>query len=167
MYRKLQYHSLVRIQLGKCFKLTRIKAVISDKINLSARILFQICRMKVLYSFRKQVCIMLLLFFGFFFWNCTFSYRTTVINFNIRSPWDSILDAVLTVSPNKQYLGIFRPTTPATHDPEWIPIRSFIVSSSRCRILKLFIASKRCSDIEAISPACIVPFRLGRPLTTM
>ena len=28
------------------------------------------------------------------------------------SPFDSILDAVLTVSPNKQYLGIFCPTTP-------------------------------------------------------
>lgn len=41
-----------------------------------------------------------------------------LITFYIRSPWDSILDAVLTVSPNKQYLGIFRPTTPATHDPE-------------------------------------------------
>ena len=35
-----------------------------------------------------------------------------------RSPVDSILDAVLTVSPNRQYLGIFMPTTPATHAPE-------------------------------------------------
>ena len=33
------------------------------------------------------------------------------------SPVDSILDAVLTVSPNKQYLGIFRPTTPEQTGP--------------------------------------------------
>ena len=31
---------------------------------------------------------------------------------------DSILEAVLTVSPNRQYLGMVSPTTPATHDPE-------------------------------------------------
>lgn len=31
---------------------------------------------------------------------------------------DSILDAVLTVSPNRQYRGIFVPTTPATSGPE-------------------------------------------------
>ena len=37
--------------------------------------------------------------------------------FAIPSPFDSILDAVFTVSPNKQYLGIFRPTTPATQAP--------------------------------------------------
>ncbi len=34
-----------------------------------------------------------------------------------RNPLDSILLAVFTVSPNKQYLGIFSPTTPATHGP--------------------------------------------------
>ena len=34
----------------------------------------------------------------------------------------SILEAVLTVSPNKQYLGIFTPTTPATTGPECIPV---------------------------------------------
>lgn len=33
------------------------------------------------------------------------------------SPLDSIRDAVLTVSPNKQYLGIFKPTTPAQTGP--------------------------------------------------
>jgi hypothetical protein len=32
-------------------------------------------------------------------------------------PVDSIQEAVLTVSPNRQYLGIFVPITPATHDP--------------------------------------------------
>ena len=34
------------------------------------------------------------------------------------SPFDSILEAVLTVSPNKQYLGIFKPTTPAHAAPK-------------------------------------------------
>lgn len=33
-------------------------------------------------------------------------------------PVDSILEAVFTVSPNKQYRGIVRPTTPAQHGPE-------------------------------------------------
>ena len=33
-------------------------------------------------------------------------------------PVDSILEAVLTVSPKRQYLGIFKPTTPATHGPK-------------------------------------------------
>lgn len=32
-----------------------------------------------------------------------------------------ILEAVLTVSPKKQYLGTLIPTTPATAGPEWIP----------------------------------------------
>lgn len=39
----------------------------------------------------------------------------------LRSPVDSILDAVLTVSPNRQYLGMAIPTTPATTEPECIP----------------------------------------------
>lgn len=34
-----------------------------------------------------------------------------------RCPVDSIRDAVLTVSPNKQYLGILIPTTPAAQGP--------------------------------------------------
>lgn len=33
------------------------------------------------------------------------------------SPFDSILEAVFTVSPNKQYRGIFNPTTPAHTGP--------------------------------------------------
>ena len=33
------------------------------------------------------------------------------------SPFDSILDAVLTVSPKRQYRGIVIPTTPATTGP--------------------------------------------------
>lgn len=36
---------------------------------------------------------------------------------HIPCPLDSILDAVFTVSPNKQYLGILSPTTPVTHGP--------------------------------------------------
>ena len=36
---------------------------------------------------------------------------------NLPTPVDSILEAVLTVSPNKQYRGILFPTTPATHGP--------------------------------------------------
>ena len=35
----------------------------------------------------------------------------------LRTPVDSILDDVLTVSPNRQYLGITVPTTPATTGP--------------------------------------------------
>ena len=37
------------------------------------------------------------------------------------NPEDSILEAVLTVSPNKQYRGIFKPTTPATTIPVCTP----------------------------------------------
>jgi len=36
---------------------------------------------------------------------------------SLPSPFDSILEAVLTVSPNKQYRGIVMPTTPATTGP--------------------------------------------------
>ena len=39
-------------------------------------------------------------------------------NDNSPSPLDSIREAVFTVSPNKQYRGILRPTTPATHEPD-------------------------------------------------
>src|SRR6218665_1210544 len=35
----------------------------------------------------------------------------------VRHPFDSILEAVFTVSPNRQYLGIFVPTTPAHTNP--------------------------------------------------
>ena len=35
----------------------------------------------------------------------------------LPSPEDCILEAVLTVSPNRQYRGILLPTTPAQHDP--------------------------------------------------
>ncbi len=36
---------------------------------------------------------------------------------------DSSILATATVSPKRQYRGIFCPTTPATQGPEWIPIR--------------------------------------------
>lgn len=36
---------------------------------------------------------------------------------HLPRPLDSILEAVLTVSPKRQYRGILRPTTPATHEP--------------------------------------------------
>ena len=39
------------------------------------------------------------------------------IRLHSRSPFDSIREEVLTVSPNRQYRGIFRPTTPATTGP--------------------------------------------------
>lgn len=41
-----------------------------------------------------------------------------MLNFIFTVLVDCILDAVLTVSPKKQYLGILIPTTPATADPE-------------------------------------------------
>ena len=44
--------------------------------------------------------------------------HSKVWNAHLRNPLDSILLAVLTVSPNKQYLGIFTPTTPAQQGPE-------------------------------------------------
>jgi len=36
---------------------------------------------------------------------------------SLRSELDSILEAVLTVSPNRQYLGMVNPTTPVTTGP--------------------------------------------------
>jgi hypothetical protein len=37
---------------------------------------------------------------------------------HFTSLFDSILEAVLTASPKRQYRGIFNPTTPATVGPE-------------------------------------------------
>ena len=37
--------------------------------------------------------------------------------YDIPSPLDCILDAVLTESPNRQYLGVMLPITPATTGP--------------------------------------------------
>ena len=49
------------------------------------------------------------------------------------SPLDSILLAMFTVSPNRQYLGMVRPTTPAAHPPLCIPLRSRKRYSGRWR----------------------------------
>lgn len=47
-------------------------------------------------------------------------FNTVFISRNayLRSPLDSILEAVFTVSPNKQYRGIVKPTTPAHTGPK-------------------------------------------------
>lgn len=47
----------------------------------------------------------------------TWQTAFTVWQMKIPIPLDSILDAVFTVSPNRQYRGILCPTTPATQDP--------------------------------------------------
>ena len=64
-----------------------------------------------------------------------FMTANIIVEVDSRSPVDSILDAVLTVSPNRQYLGIARPTTPATTGPVWIPVIS--------------ISSKKLNSLEA------------------
>jgi len=48
--------------------------------------------------------------------------------FYLRNPVDCILEAVLTVSPTRQYLGMTAPTTPVTTGPVWIPLRIWSVS---------------------------------------
>jgi len=56
--------------------------------------------------------------------------------FHLRNPLLSIRLDVFTVSPNRQYLGILEPTTPATTDPECIPMRSFNCSFGLCLMVK-------------------------------
>lgn len=53
-----------------------------------------------------------------FEWRETFFDSIESRDVSLREPCDSIREAVLTVSPNKQNRGIFSPTTPATHGPE-------------------------------------------------
>ena len=48
--------------------------------------------------------------------NMTISYETSCL-LRLPSPYVFILDAVLMVSPNKQYLNIIVPTIPAIHEP--------------------------------------------------
>ena len=57
-----------------------------------------------------------------------FVYRVLV---HIRRLVDSILEAVLTVSPNRQYLGILYPTIPATHGPAASSKEAYIQQCSR------------------------------------
>lgn len=52
------------------------------------------------------------------------------------------------------------------HSPVWIPILSFNISLGLCGMTNVLIASSRCSAIDAISPAWLLPFRLGRPEAT-
>lgn len=89
------------------------------------------------------------------------------VTVTLPSPLDSILEAVLTVSPNRQYLGIFSPTTPATHGPVCIPILSRSCVLGLCLILKSRTCASSASDTLAISLACRFPFLTGRPDTTM
>lgn len=81
------------------------------------------------------------------------------------SPLDSIRLAVFTVSPNKQYLGILEPTTPAQQGPEWRPMRSFSFSSGRWRITKLWTLANKARAMRAISRAWRSPFLTGSPDT--
>ena len=87
----------------------------------------------------------------------------SLFKMNSRSPYDSILEAVLTVSPNRQYLGILRPTTAAQHGPVWTPTRSWRQSWGRWRIWNVLTASSSFSDILAISTGCRSSLRTGRP----
>lgn len=70
-----------------------------------------------------------------------------------RFPVDSIRLAVLTASPNKQYLGIFIPTTPAMTMPEWKPLLSISGVSGLCGMLKVRTMHCRSKAAVAISPS--------------
>ena len=69
---------------------------------------------------------------------------------NIRAPVDSILDAVLTVSPNRQYLGILEPTTPPTTGPVWIPMRCCNDSKGLRTMRRLLDAKNYLDYLQAI-----------------
>ena len=75
--------------------------------------------------------------------------------------------AVFTVSPKRQYLGIFVPTTPAHTEPEWTPTRISSVMWGLCGISNDLHALTSCRDILAISPAWLSPLALGTPETTI
>uniref|UniRef100_A0A182QHN5 Uncharacterized protein n=1 Tax=Anopheles farauti TaxID=69004 RepID=A0A182QHN5_9DIPT len=60
-------------------------------------------------------------------------------------------EAVLTVSPNRQYRGMVRPTTPATTGPVWMPMRSFSVSFGRNRVRSCTISSRLLAYFSIIS----------------
>ncbi len=51
--------------------------------------------------------------------------------------------------------------------PLWMPIRSCNCLSGRCRIRKSVIPLSKCSASVQISPACLLPLRMGRPLATI
>ncbi len=68
---------------------------------------------------------------------------------NVRRLVDSIREAVLTVSPNKQYRGILYPTIPATQEPKvvwetwkttlWITINIFICHISNLLLFPIIV----------------------------
>ena len=57
---------------------------------------------------------------------------------HIPSPLNSILLAIFTVSPNKQYLGMVRPTTPAAQPPlcHYAAINDNLVCAEPTQILQ-------------------------------
>ena len=68
----------------------------------------------------SALCLFVCMFVCMFVFLCLFLFPLSLflsLPHDLPSPFDSILEAVLTVSPNRQYLGIVCPTTPATHDP--------------------------------------------------
>lgn len=67
----------------------------------------------------------------------------------LPSPLDSIRDAVLTVSPKRQYLGIFSPTTPATTGPGKNPHSShlFVWRTRQFLELETLFGSEQISTI--------------------
>lgn len=90
---------------------------------------------------------------------CNKSHETTILSscINRPSPVDSILDAVFTVSPNRQYRGIFEPTMPATTGPVCAPDRICNRSVLRCGILNWVEPASRSSAMLAISNTCLLP----------
>ncbi len=59
-------------------------------------------------------------------------------------------------------------STKETVDPPvCIPTLSWSCLSGMCDILKLVTPLSRCRDMVAISEACLSPFRIGKPDTTM
>ena len=60
--------------------------------------------------------------------HCVLYEFTVSVSGSLPSPVLSILLAVFTLSPNKQYLGILIPTTPATQGPA----ESLLIESSEC-----------------------------------
>lgn len=76
---------------------------------------------------------------------------------------DSILEAVFTVSPNKQYLGIVFPTTPATTGPDKYKITNHILST-RSNDNKPFIFpySYKTNITKIIQVRGIWPFKITK-----
>lgn len=71
------------------------------------------CTTNIINNFKKTMC------FFFFLFVCTSIQHSQTLGYlqYIQSPEDSMSEAVVTVSPKRQYLGIVWPTTPATTGP--------------------------------------------------